>query len=167
MRYHDLIQNICVRYFKILKTEAKISQKEIADFIGVSDCLISKWKNQQRRIGTEYYKNILDFLLEHLALILKHRLVYDDLEIISENRFVDEKWIRIICEKKCVDIYFSDVDTLVIREGKDSSVIDRQEIKQRKWMRSFYFEESAEMTGDQWIFLNQCDEKITEYLEGD
>ena len=61
MRYHNLIQNICVRYFKILKTEAKISQKEIADFIGVSDCLISKWKNQQRRIGTEYYKNILDF----------------------------------------------------------------------------------------------------------
>lgn len=216
MRYHDLIQNICVRYFKILKAEAKISQKEIAGFIGVSDCLISKWKNQQRSISAEYYKNILDFfakqefdlyfeknrqlliqdfdgidpqisseefwnklfhgelenkiikldfLLEHLALILKHRLTYDDLEIVSENRFVDEKWIRIICEKKCVDIYFSDVDTLVIREGKDSSVIDRQEIKQRKWMRSFYFEESAEMTGDQWIFLNQCDEKITEYLE--
>lgn len=218
MRYHDLIQNICVRYFKILKTEAKISQKEIADFIGVSDCLISKWKNQQRRIGTEYYKNILDFftkqefdlcferncqllirdfdgldprissekfwnqlfhkklenktikldfLMENLVSIMKHRLTYDDLKIISEDKSADEKWIRLVYGKKCIDIYFSDVDTLVIREGKDSSVIDRQEIKQRKWMRSFYFEESAEMTGDQWIFLNQCDEKITEYLEGD
>lgn len=37
MRYHNLIQNICVRYFKILKAEAKISQKEIARHIGVSD----------------------------------------------------------------------------------------------------------------------------------
>ena len=34
MLYNELIENICIRYFKILKTEAKIPQKEIAKYIG-------------------------------------------------------------------------------------------------------------------------------------
>lgn len=65
MLYNELIENICIRYFKILKTEAKIPQKEIAKYIGVSDCLISKWKNRNRRISAEYYKKFA-FLLYRL-----------------------------------------------------------------------------------------------------
>ena len=50
--------------FKILKNEAKIPQKEIAKYIGISDCLISKWKNRNRRISAEYYKNIQNYFVK-------------------------------------------------------------------------------------------------------
>ena len=205
MRYKDLVENICIHYFKALKSEAKVSQKEIAKYIGVSDCLISKWKNRRRRISSEYYKNIqslferqefdmcfeknqqwilknfddidphisarefwkqlfqgelesrivsLNAFLETLYLILKQRLEhYYSVEMVSKNKkkkCTAEKVIRIIQGDQSLEVYFRD--------------IDRQQLKSLDSIYFFRVVHSYEITEKELIFLNQCAEKVEEYL---
>lgn len=219
MRYKDLVENICIRYFKALKSEAKVSQKEIARYIGVSDCLISKWKNRRRRISSEYYKNIqslferqefdicfeknqqwilknfddidphisarefwkqlfqgqlesrivsLNAFLETLYLILKQRLEHHySVEMVSKNKkkkCTAEKVIQIMQGDQSLEVYFKDMDTLIIKKGKQKVLIDRQQLKSLDSIYFFRVVHSYEITEKELIFLNQCAEKVEEYL---
>lgn len=58
MDYQSVIQDTCIEYMQILKQQAKLVQKEMAQNIGISECLISKWKNYSRKINPEYYPSL-------------------------------------------------------------------------------------------------------------
>lgn len=126
MLYNELIENICIRYFKILKNEAKIPQKEIAKYIGISDCLISKWKNRNRRISAEYYKNIQNYFVKqefdpcferHRRWLLQH---FDDVDAAISPQEFWEKLFQGQLKSNIVSMdTFIEILHLILKERSD------------------------------------------------
>lgn len=94
--YKSEIQRICVTYFRILKKCLHITQKEIAKEIGISDCLLSKWKKYQRKINSEYYNNIRQYFErkefeksfeKNYEVLTQNFVLYD--EKVSQDTFWD------------------------------------------------------------------------------
>ena len=79
-----------------MKKYLHITQKEIAKEIGISDCLLSKWKKYQRKINSEYYNNIRQYFErkefeksfeKNYEVLTQNFVLYD--EKVSQDTFWD------------------------------------------------------------------------------
>ena len=68
---------------KELRKEKKVSQKEIADFLGISEKTISRWENSENQIKPDKAEKLADFFGVSVGYLLGH----------DDNDF--EKQIRI------------------------------------------------------------------------
>lgn len=98
MNYKNVIQEIFAEYMKALKRDGYVMQKEMAEEIGVSETLISKWKKGERDINGEYYSSIKKYFTkkEFCKCFMKNReKLIERFEGDNQNISQEEFWYKL------------------------------------------------------------------------
>lgn len=98
MKHDDIVQEISLEYMEMLKKEVNILQKDMANELGISEGLISKWKNGSRKISPEYYVTLEKYFtkVEFENIFSKnHKKLFYKLENIDNDILQEEFWNKL------------------------------------------------------------------------
>ncbi|CYT78438.1 XRE family transcriptional regulator [Streptococcus suis] len=75
---------------KKLRQEKKLSQKELADYLGINEKTISRWENGERQIKPDKAQKLADYFGVHIGYLLGYSLSRENMLVALGPYTVDE-----------------------------------------------------------------------------